>query len=80
MANLTITNGVATSRSYIQAKREHECACGTKYTFETQLPEGVIYQTEISFNGINCPSCGNQAIIPMGIHYVEDYQLLPRAV
>jgi hypothetical protein len=80
MTNLTITNGVATSRTYIQATRQHECTCGTKYAFELQLPEGVIYQSKISINGINCPSCGNQAVIPMGTHYVENYQLLTREV
>jgi len=79
MPEITIKNGVVTAVEYVQCTRDHICPCGTKFTLTMNLAEGVSYNCPISVKA-NCPTCGEQVLIPSGHHYIENYELLTKDV
>jgi hypothetical protein len=78
MPTITLKDGVVSATVYIQVTREHKCVCGANYTITLEIPEGVSYKGQINVTGVNCPHCGEPAVIPHGIHYIENYQLLTK--
>lgn len=77
MPTITIKDGVLSAETYVQVTREYVCDCGQSLTLTLEMPEGVIFNSQLTINK-NCPVCGDQIVIPKGEHYIENYKLLTK--
>lgn len=78
MPELTFKDGVLTAFSYVQATRDYQCKCGMRTTLKLTLPENVEFKSQLSVKDMNCPRCKEPVVIPMGLHYVENFVLLTK--
>lgn len=76
MAKFTIKGGKLTAEVYVQVTRDHTCACGQEMNLTMNMPDGLTVTGIINVNGVYCPSCRAQVVIPDGHHYVENFKLL----
>ena len=77
MPEITLKDGALSAQTYVQASRDYTCSCGSNFTITMNLPENIIFNSQISIDK-NCPQCNIPVVIPMGKHYVEDFKLLTK--
>jgi len=75
--SVTLKKGVLDTTVLVQVSRQHHCHCGEDITLTLNFPEGINLNGTITTN-TNCPVCNKEVIIPRGIHYIENYELLTR--
>jgi len=72
MPEISIVDGVMTSKTYVTATRPYTCAKGTSLTLTLDWPEGVTVDAPISITNMKCPCCNEPVEIPRGSHSVVD--------
>lgn len=77
MPEITLNDGVLSAQVYVQVTRNYSCTCGANFTITLNMPENVIFNSQISIDK-NCPQCNQPIVIPKGEHYVENYKLLTK--
>ena len=72
------TTGDLTARNCVQATKDHQCDCGTKFTITLDWPENVTANSQITLNNAVCPTCRAPVVLPTASYYVENFRLLSK--
>lgn len=70
MPEITLKDGVLSSKSYVKVTRAYRCQKGSEMTLSMDWPEGVTIRGPISVTNAKCPCCGEKVEIPHGEHSV----------
>lgn len=68
--------GSMSAVSHVQATYDHECECGSKFSFTVDWPENLVVNSTINLNNLKCPGCQVAVVLPRGEYYVENFRLL----
>lgn len=67
--------GVMSATSSVLTTGEHQCACGTRFEFTMEWPEGLVQIGELNINGAHCPECSAMVKLPAARYWSSGYRL-----
>lgn len=71
MPEISIKDGVLSSKQYVEITRQYTCPQGTEGTLTLNWPEGVTVEGRVHVD-TTCPCCDADVVLPRGIHEVVD--------